>query len=388
VSDPRTPAEPVGPQRDQGGAPDQLPAPFDSIETVLVAHGMTPVVAEGWEKSPDDGPQPAGDGKSPRRHGRLISPKPSLPDSVFRAVSVSAGGITVGIMLCVGLFLTFNAGQAIGVAGPSFLIEQQWSPETGTFGIAAVLFGTVSIAIIAMTVSVPLALGTSLLISEVLRGRVQRMVVSLVDLMAAVPSVVFGLWGLFFLQAAIIPVSQWISTYFGWIPIFAVTDADGQRLTEASAVTSSAFIAGIVVALMVVPTQTSVMREAFSQAPLGEREGALALGSTRWGMIRSVVLPFGQGGVIGGTMLGLGRALGETIAVYMIISPIFTINWEVLKTGTNSVSALIALRYGEASDLGLSALMAAGLVLFLLTLVVNFTASSVVARSRSGASSQ
>ena len=138
---------------------------------------------------------------------------------------------------------------------------------------------------------------------------------------------------------------------------------------------------------MVVPTQTSVMREAFSQAPQGEREAAYALGSTRWGMIRSVVLPFGRGGIIGGTMLGLGRALGETIAVYMIISPIFTINWHLLKTGTNSVSALIALRYGEASEFGLSALMAAGLVLFLMTLVVNFTASSIVARSRSGAES-
>ncbi|WP_378147540.1 phosphate ABC transporter permease subunit PstC [Cnuibacter sp. UC19_7] len=396
MTDLRTPAEPgEGARRDEG-APSSWPPPsppFDSIETVLVANGMTPVVADGWEKLPADpsDPVPPSKRSGPARgrlHGRRIAPRPSLSDSVFRSVSFSAGGITVGIMLCVGFFLTINAGKAIGVAGPSFLIEQQWSPETGTFGIAAVLFGTVSIALIAMTVSVPLALGTSLLISEVLRGRLQRTVISLVDLMAAVPSVVFGLWGLFFLQENIIPVSQWISTYFGWIPIFAVTDQTGQRLTEASAVTSSAFIAGIVVALMVVPTQTSVMREAFSQAPLGEREGALALGSTRWGMIRAVVLPFGKGGVIGGTMLGLGRALGETIAVYMIISPIFSINWEVLKTGTNSVSALIALRYGEANELGLSALMAAGLVLFLLTLVVNFTASNVVARSRSGASSQ
>jgi phosphate transport system permease protein len=206
--------------------------------------------------------------------------------------------------------------------------------------------------------------------------------------MAAVPSVVYGLWGVFFLQEAIIPVSRWISTYFAWIPVFAVTDADGKTLTDASAFTSSAFIAGVVVALMVVPTQTSIMREAFMQAPAGEREAAYALGSTRWGMIVAVVLPFGRGGIIGGTMLGLGRALGETIAVYMIISPIFFINWQVLKTGGNSVSALIALRYGEASEFGLSALMAAGLVLFLITLVVNFTASSIVARSRSGAESE
>ncbi len=316
---------------------------------------------------------------------RSLKSAPSTSDSVFRRVTFAAGITTVSIMLAVGLFLSIRAGNALSVAGIGFLFEQQWSPETQTFGIAAVLSGTITIALIAMAVAVPLALGTALLLSEVVRGRLRDLLVSLVDLMAAVPSVVYGLWGLFFLQGNVIPVAEWISTYFAWIPIFAVTDAEGGALTEASAFTSSAFIAGIVVGLMVVPTQTSVMREAFSQAPVGEREAALALGSTRWGMIRTVVLPFGRGGIIGGTMLGLGRALGETIAVYMIISPIFTINWQVLKTGTNSVSALIALRYGEASEFALSALMAAGLVLFIITLIVNFTASSIVARSRSGA---
>ncbi|MHC5797384.1 phosphate ABC transporter permease subunit PstC [Lacisediminihabitans sp. FW035] len=316
---------------------------------------------------------------------RSLVSAPSRSDSAFKAVTFTAGVTTVGIMLAVGLFLSLRAADALKVSGFSFLVVQQWSPETRVFGIAAILFGTVTIAIIAMCVAVPLALGTALLISEVVGGQLKSFLVSMVDLMAAVPSVVYGLWGLFFLQANVIPVSQWISTYFAWIPIFRVSDATGHPLSEASAFTSSAFIAGIVVGLMVVPTQTSVMREAFSQAPIGEREGALALGSTRWGMIRTVVIPFGKGGIIGGTMLGLGRALGETIAVYMIISPIFTINWQLLKTGTNSVSALIALRYGEASDFGLSALMAAGLVLFIITLIVNFTASSIVARSRSGA---
>lgn len=318
---------------------------------------------------------------------RSLASRPSRADTVFRTVSYTAGATTVGIMLAVGLFLTLRASDALGVAGFSFLVEQEWSPETRTFGIGAVLFGTVTIALIAMCVGVPLALGTALLLSEVVGGKLRSFLVSLVDLMAAVPSIVFGLWGVFFLQAAVIPVSKWISTYFAWIPVFAVTDGSGDALTEASAFTSSALIAGIVVGLMVVPTQTSVMREAFSQAPVGEREGAYALGATRWGMISSVVLPFGRGGIIGGIMLGLGRALGETIAVYLIISPIFAINWQVLKTGSNSVSALIALRYGEASDFALSALMAAGLVLFLITLAVNFTASSIVARSRSGAES-
>lgn len=318
---------------------------------------------------------------------RSLVSRRSTSDSIFRSVSYTAGATTVGIMLAVGLFLSLRAADALNVSGISFLVEQQWSPETHQFGIAAVLFGTFTIAIVAMCVGVPLALGTALLLSEIMRGPMRSFLISLVDLMAAVPSIVFGLWGVFFLQAAVIPVSKWISTYFAWIPIFAVSDSSGDALTEASAFTSSAFIAGIVVGLMVVPTQTSVMREAFSQAPIGEREGAFALGATRWGMITTVVLPFGRGGIIGGVMLGLGRALGETIAVYLIISPIFTINWQVLRTGTNSVSALIALRYGEASTFALSALMAAGLVLFLITLVINFTASSIVARSRSGAES-
>lgn len=320
---------------------------------------------------------------------RPVKSRSATADRVFHAVARSAGGVTVGIMLAVGLFLSLRAKDALAVTGFAFLTEQQWSPETRTFGVAAVLFGTVSIALVALTVAFPLAFGTALLLSEIAAGPVRRFLVSLVDLMAAVPSIIFGLWGVYFLQAAIIPVSQWISSTVGLvIPVLAVTDEAGASVSEPSFFTSSAFIAGIVVGFMVVPTTTSVMREAFSQAPPGEREGAYALGSTRWGMIRAVVLPFGKGGIIGGTMLGLGRALGETIAVYMIISPIFSINWEVLKTGTNSVSALIALRYGEASDFALSALMAAGLVLFAITLVINFTASSVVARSRSGAQSE
>ncbi len=336
--------------------------------------------------APDNDREPARDASGQR--ARALASRPSVGDSVFRTTAFAAGGITVAIMLAVGFFLALRGGEALSVAGFSFLTTQEWSPETRTFGIAAVLSGTITIALVAMVFSVPLATGTALLISEVIPPRMRSILISLVDLMAAVPSVVYGLWGLFFLQQNVIPVAQWISYYFGGIPIFAVTDAEGTRFTDASQFTSSAFIAGIVVALMVAPTQTSVMREAFSQAPVGEREGALALGSTRWGMIRTVVLPFGRGGIIGGTMLGLGRALGETIAVYLIISPIFTINWQILKTGSNSVSALIALRYGEASEFGLSALMAAGLALFLITLVINFTASSIVARSRSGAQSE
>ncbi|MFJ4844304.1 MULTISPECIES: phosphate ABC transporter permease subunit PstC [unclassified Streptomyces] len=307
---------------------------------------------------------------------------------MFRAILRGGGALVLAIMLLVGGFLTYRAWQALSVAKWSFITTQAWEPEAHNFGIAAVLVGTVLIAAVAIVFAVPLALGTALYISEFAPPRIRQTLISVVDLMAAVPSVVYGLWGLFYYQGHVVTVSRWISTYFGWIPAFKVDGSDpNDPLATATVYTSSTFIAGMVVALMVAPITCSVMREVFSQAPVGEREGAYALGANRWGMIRSVVLPFGKGGMIGGTMLGLGRALGETIAVYMIISPVFAIQPHILQNGANSVSSLIALRYGEATPFGMSALMAAGLALFLMTLVVNFAASSIVARSRSGAAS-
>jgi phosphate transport system permease protein len=227
-----------------------------------------------------------------------------------------------------------------------------------------------------------------LFISEVAPQHIKRVLVSLVDLMAAVPSVVYGLWAFFFLEGRTVGIARWLSTWFGWIPIFHVNGSNPTNPSESSSLyTASTFVAGIAVSLMVIPILTSVMRESFSQAPLGEREGAYALGATRWGMVRSVVLPFGKGGIIGGTMLGLGRALGETIVVLLIISPVFTINTHILQSGGNSVSFLIANLVSESSKFGISALMAAGLALFAMTLIINFSASAVVARSRSGAES-
>ncbi|PJJ63717.1 phosphate ABC transporter permease subunit PstC [Compostimonas suwonensis] len=320
---------------------------------------------------------------------RTLSTVRGWQDILFRATARTGGFTVMMIMLLVGVFLLFQGYTAIQSAGINFFTTEAWEPNEGNFGIAAVLFGTVTIALIAIVVAVPLALGTALYISEYAPRQIKQTLISVVDLMAAVPSVVYGLWGMFWLEPAILPFAQWIATYFGWIPFLQVTDFEpGNPLSTPTVFTASAFIAGLVVALMVAPIASSIMREVFSQAPLGEREGALALGSTRWGMITSVVLPFGRGGIIGGTMLGLGRALGETIAVFLVISPVFIIQPHILQTGTNSISSLIALRYSESSPFELSALMAAGLALFLITLVVNFGASIIISRSRSGASSE
>ncbi|HEY0247181.1 MAG TPA: phosphate ABC transporter permease subunit PstC [Gryllotalpicola sp.] len=310
-------------------------------------------------------------------------------DHLFRALARTGGTLVLVLMGLVGLFLIIRGSSAIKVAGWKFLTTQAWDPNSHNFGIAAVLVGTITIAAIAIVIAVPLALGTATYISEYAPDGIRRLLIGTVDLMAAIPSVVYGLWGAFWLDAAIEPVSQWISTYFGWIPIFAAPDFDpSDPLATTTVFTTSAVIAGIVVAMMVSPIAASIMREVFAQAPIGEREGALALGSTRWGMIRTVVYPYGAGGIIGGIMLGLGRALGETIGVYLVISQIFTINIHILTTGSNSISSLIALRYGEATPFEMSALMAAGLVLFVITMAINFGASIIVSRSRSGAASE
>jgi phosphate transport system permease protein len=335
-----------------------------------------------------------GAGRSARPGGypqrrRNLRFRASTSDRVFRSLLRGGGAWVLVIMLLVGSFLAYRAAQALHKAGWSFLTTQQWIPGGGGFGIAAVAVGTILIALVAVLTAVPLAIGAALYINEYAPRAIQRFLVSIIDLMAAVPSVVFGLWGFVFFEWRAATFAKWINDWFYWIPIFQVTGVTrGDPLAPITHYTSSTFIAGIVVALMVMPIACSIMREAFSQAPLGEREGAYALGATRWGMIRAVVLPFARGAMIGGTMLGLGRALGETIAVTLIISPVYVTQFHVLQNGTSSISSLIALQYGEASQFGLSALMAAGLTLFVMTLIVNFFAAQIVARSRSGALSE
>jgi phosphate transport system permease protein len=327
-------------------------------------------------------------GETPTPPRRPVRSVLGMGDRVFRGGTRLAAVVVVGVIGAVGLFLSIRAYPALAVAKLRFLTTETWEPDSHRFGVGGILPDTIFIALVALVVPLPISLGLSLFISEIAPTRIKRVLISLVDLMAAVPSVVYALWGFNYLETHAIGVSRFLSSWFGWIPIFkAVGPSSNSVLASGNAFSASTFIVGLTVSLMVIPIQCSVMREAFSQAPLGEREGAYALGGTRWGMITTVVLPFGRGGIIGGTMLGLGRALGETIAVYLIISPVYRIDWHVLQPGGNSVSALIALQYGDASKFGTSALMAAGLTLFAITLVINFGASAIVARSRSGAES-
>jgi phosphate transport system permease protein len=309
-----------------------------------------------------------------------------MQDRLFLGLLLGGGVLVLVLTVSIALFLGSKGLSALKVAGLSFLTTQAWQPVVHRFGIAAVLSGTVFIALTALVISFPLALGTALFISEVAPRLLKRPMIFVVDLLAAVPSVVYGIWGLEYLEGHVVGVSHWLAKWMAWVPFLSVPSAHPNDPTYGNApFGASTFIAGIVVAIMMLPLQCSIMREAFSQAPPGEREGAYALGATRWGMVRTVVLPFGRGGIIGGTILGLGRALGETIAVLLIISPEFRINTHILGSGGNSIAALIASQYSEASGFSLSALMAAGLSLFALTMIFNFAASAVINRSRSGA---
>lgn len=289
------------------------------------------------------------------------------------------------------VFLIVRSMKALRVTGWSFLTSQNWINISPTrFGVAAILPMGVLIALIAMAIAIPVAISVALYISEYAPARLRRPLIGLIDLMAAIPSIVYGLWGVLFLMPRIIGFDAWLARHLGFIPVFGVRFSLNSLSTPGE-LAGSTFICGVVVSLMVIPIITSLSRQVFSQAPQGEREGAYALGATRWAMIRTVVLPFGKGGVIGATMLGMGRALGETIAVSLIANQVFKFNVHVLESGANSISATIALKFGSYPDpqsLGLSALMAAGLVLFVMTLIVNTIGAIVINRSRSGLASE
>jgi phosphate transport system permease protein len=235
------------------------------------------------------------------------------------------------------------------------------------------LFGSVVTAIIAVVLSVPFAVATALLIEFYVPKWMKTILVSVLDLVAALPSVVFGIWGYAVLLPLVEGWSKTIENYLDWIPIFNVPSGIFGR---------SPFLAGLLLGLMIVPIITSVAREVYSQAPRDLIDAASALGGTRWGALRAVVLPFGRSGLVGGTMLGLGRALGETVAVYLTLNLVFEVNFKILASAGGNVASLIATKFGEATEYELKALMAAGLVLFLVTLLVNFGATMIVNKSR------
>jgi phosphate transport system permease protein len=305
---------------------------------------------------------------TPRR-ARRIEP--------FRGITLTAGLLVLVLLGAIAVFLVWKAIPSLSKDQKNFFTTKVWTPDADPplFGIAVLAFGTVLSSVIALVLAVPVALGVAIFVVEYAPRRLSTWLGYLIDLLATVPSVVFGLWGLVYLVPHIRGFQHFLATTFGWIPIF---DDPDNRTSVAS---RSIFVASVVLAIMVLPVIAAISREVIRQVDPNLKEAALALGATRWEMVRTALLPPSRPGIIGGVMLGLGRALGETIAIALILGTSFAINWHILTPGGDTIAANIANYFGEAGATGRSALIASGLVLFIMTLTVNVIARTVIYRS-------
>ena len=300
----------------------------------------------------------------------VIKARVRLGDRVFSSSTVIAGSIILVVLAAVALFLVVQAIPAITAKAGTL---PNSAPNFWAY-VWPFVFGTVWSAAIALIFSIPISIGVALFISHYAPRRLAQGLGYVIDLLAAVPSVVFGLWGVLVLAREIQPFFVFLNANFGWIPLFGgVVSGTGKTVLTVA----------IVLAVMVLPIMTAVCREIFLQTPRLHEEAALALGATRWEMIRMAVLPFARPGIISASMLGLGRALGETLAVAMVLSPAIVINFLLLTSqNPNTIAANIALQFPEASGIGLNTLIASGLVLFVITFIVNAAARVAVNRRK------
>jgi phosphate transport system permease protein len=284
------------------------------------------------------------------------------------------------ILGLIAVFLGYRGFEVIVQEGLGFITNSDWSVTVdenanvidSNFGLAAMLVGTILCALVAVVIALPISVFSALFLNFYAPDKLKKFLVAIIDMMAAFPSILFGIWGFLVLMPSAEYWAKLIHKYLGWIPLFDL---------QVPVYTRSPFVAGVVLAIMIIPIITSVSREVFSQAPLDRIQAAYALGATRWAMIKAVVIPHGRNGVIGGAMLGLGRAMGETVAVFTVLNIVFQVNWQVLLGAGGNVASLIILKFGEANPYEIKALMAAGLVLFMLTLLVNAVANVIVKKT-------
>ncbi|WP_067459631.1 phosphate ABC transporter permease subunit PstC [Actinomadura macra] len=295
-------------------------------------------------------------------------------DKIFVSAARGSGIIVLAIMAAIAIFLIWKAIPALQDNKANFLTAEEWNPNAvpPRFGIAQLAFGTIVSSLLAMLIATPVAIGIALFISFYSPRKLASGLGYVVDLLAAVPSIVYGLWGLAFLSQHMEGISKFLNSVLGWIPLFG-GDSPGKN---------SIFTASVVLAIMILPIISSITREVFLQVPRANVEAALALGATRWETIKLAVLPYGRSGMIGASMLGLGRAMGETIAVAMVLTYVPGINIHLLENGGATFASNIANSFDEATTTGRGALIASGLVLFAITLVVNMAARAVVARRK------
>ena len=309
--------------------------------------------------------------------GRPGGSQQRLGDRVFGGLSLGAAWVIMLLVALIGVFLIAQAVPALLKDQASFLTSREWSPggDAPRFGIVELLWTTVLSATIAMLVAVPVGVSVALFITQYAPGWLRRPAATLVDLLAAVPSIVYGLWGLLTFRDVIRPVETGVQSALGWFPLFSPTGISGGTI----------FFISIVLSIMILPIITALSREVFDQTPTTHKEGALALGATQWEMIRTAVLPFGRPGVISASMLGLGRALGETIAVTFLVSKLADgapWTWSIFNGGETFASRIANNAAEFDSPQRTGAYIAAGLVLFILTFVVNAIARLVINRRK------
>jgi len=296
-------------------------------------------------------------------------------DKVFNAVIISAAFVALVVLAGIALFLGAQMIPTIQDQGWSFIFTTAWDTSTNppTVGIWGMLYGSVLLAVVGLVIAVPAAVLLSIFMVFMAPKRLATVLTNLIDLMAAIPSIILGLWAFYILNPTAEEWQQLLNQYLGWIPIFQNTS--GNFL-------GTPFIAGFVLAIMMIPIITSVTREVLARTPPELINAAESLGCSMWTMLRYVALPFGRGGIVGGIMLGLGRALGETIAVFFVLKLVYDTNWyQIIESGGGSVATLIVSRFGEASNEDLQYLLAAGFLLFVGTLVVNVIANVIVSRT-------
>jgi len=296
-------------------------------------------------------------------------------DRIFLGILYGASAIVLLIISGILLFLAWNGWPALHYSGLHIITSQHYAP-TGThpsFGLLGVLVGTISIAVIALLVGVPIAVSAALMINEYAPRKIRRVLTSLVDLLAVLPSLLYGLWGHIVLSPEVSNILVWLSHHADFFPLFRDPELE---------YVGSIFLCGLVVGIMIIPIVTSVSREVMSQVPRDTCEAALALGGTRWGMVTDVILPFAKNGIVGGILLGLARALGETVAVLIILSQTNVIQWHILEPGGGDIPALIANLFVSVPHLAKSSMTFAGLLLFVTIFVLNLIARRIVGRPK------
>jgi phosphate transport system permease protein len=296
-------------------------------------------------------------------------------DRIFAALSAGSGALVVALIAAVAVFLLARAIPSLADDSANFLTDRVWNPggNPPQFGIPDLLWVTVLSSVVAMVLSVPVSVGVALFLTQYARPRLARPCAAAIDLLAAVPSVVYGLWGAYIVLDYLTAIQNGIGKLLGWIPLFSL---------NRTPIPNSVFAGSVILSIMILPIVTALSREVFAQTPVAHEEAALALGATRWEVIRTAVLPFGRAGVVSAAMLGLGRALGETIAVLFIINSVPTFSWSLF-TGGETFASRIARDAGEFdTPQKTGAYIAAGLVLFVLTFAVNAVARIVIERRK------